>query len=204
MKNAPQLIAVHGFKQSGKDTLAKVLVEEFGYRRLAFADRVKDAIHIIFGVNREWLFGSDQDKQRITHVRWEDLVDVDRPNKDNADFLSVRELLQIFATEVCRSKCPSIWYRYLPIPADERIVISDLRFENEALFLKEKNAVMVKVRRPQVEGGLHESEKGLPDSWMARIIDNDSSLEDFHTKVRAMMGSFEFHLQGGKSELTHR
>jgi hypothetical protein len=190
MAEAPLIIGVHGFKQSGKDTLANLLVEEYGYRRLAFADRVKDAIHIIFGIPKEYLYGSDQDKQRPSGVRWKDLQEVVREKKDDQEVLSIRELLQIFATEICRSKIPSIWYRYLPLPEGERLVVSDLRFENEADFLLSREAHLVKVLRPSVGGTSHESELGLSDERMHQVILNDGSLNVFHERIRSWMNSF--------------
>lgn len=187
--NNPKLIAVHGFKQSGKDTLAKLLVDEYGYTRMAFADRVKDAIHVIFGVPKAKLYGSDADKQELSPVRWSDLVDIDRTHKDHHEFLSIRELLQSFATEICRSKCPSIWYRYLPLNSQDNIVISDLRFLNEAEHLQSQEACIIKVQRPSVTASAHESETGLPDSFIHHVIDNDGSLEQFLERGRQLFSS---------------
>ena len=185
----PPLIAVHGFKQSGKDTLAHLLVTEFGYTRVAFADRVKDALHVIFGVPKNLLYGSDSDKQKLSPVRWAELHGLTRPHKDHPEYLSVRELLQIFATEICREKIPGIWYQYLQIPPQEKIVVSDLRFENEAQFLRSKGAIFIKVKRPQAQGSAHASELGLPDSDMDHIIDNGGSLEEFLELGRKMLAS---------------
>jgi hypothetical protein len=173
------LIAIHGFKQSGKDTLAALLVEEFGYQRIAFADRLKNAVHVIFGVDKSLLFGSDEDKQKLSPVRWEDFSELRKPHPDHPIFLSIRELLQIFATEMCRDKIPSIWYRYLPIDAQTPMVVSDLRFKNEAQFLSEHNACLIKVERPGINSTHHESEKGLPNGMMHHILQNDDSLENF-------------------------
>ncbi len=189
MKNLPALIAVHGFKQSGKDTFAELCVSEYGYTRVAFADRVKDAVAVIFGVPKSILYGSDVDKQSLSPVKWTDLT-ISRPVQDHPEYLSVRELLQIFATEICREKCPSIWYRFLLIPPDQKIVVSDLRFENEAVFLKEKGAVFVKVKRPQAQATGHASEMGLPDEEMDYIVSNDGSLDAFLANGRRIMDGF--------------
>lgn len=44
----PQLIMVHGLMESGKSTLATYLIEEHGYRRVKFADTLKNMIrHIL-------------------------------------------------------------------------------------------------------------------------------------------------------------
>jgi hypothetical protein len=183
------LIAIHGFKQSGKDTLADLLVREYGFKKVAFADRLKEAIHLIFDVPREWLWGSDEDKQKLTKVAWNDFENFDKTDKDDNIFLSVRELMQIFATEVCRSKIPGIWYRYLPIRPNENLVVSDLRFANEAEFLKQNQAILIKVHRPSAQGGKHESEAGLPDTTMNHVLSNDADLQSFYAKGRDLFDS---------------
>ena len=180
------LIAIHGFKQSGKDTLADLLVDEFGYTKVAFADRLKEAIHHIFGVDRKLLFGDEHDKQQLSPVRWEDLHQIRKSDSDHPTLLSIRELLQIFATEICRDKIPSIWYRYLPIPPDAKIVISDCRFRNEADFLKERQATLIKVIRNNVHSTNHKSERGLPDGMMDHILSNDRDLNSFLTNGRQL------------------
>jgi hypothetical protein len=44
----PQLIMVHGLMESGKSTLASYLIEDHGYRRVKFADTLKNMIrHIL-------------------------------------------------------------------------------------------------------------------------------------------------------------
>lgn len=180
------LIAIHGFKQSGKDTLADLLVDEFGYTKVAFADRLKEAIHHIFGIDRKLLFGDDQDKQQLSPVRWEDLLHIRKTETDHPTHLSIRELLQVFATEICRDKIPSIWYRYLPIPPNAKVVISDCRFRNEAEFLKERRATLIKVNRMNVHSTNHESERGLPDEMMDHILSNDRDLHSFLANGRQL------------------
>ena len=85
----------------------------------------------MFGVPKEQLWGSDEDKQQLSKVAWSDLEGIDKADKDDAQYLSVRELMQIFATEVCRSKIPDVWYKYLSVESADKVVISDLRFEND-------------------------------------------------------------------------
>ena len=187
MMDHPQpLIAVHGFKQSGKDTLAHLLVSEYGYQRLAFADRVKDAIHVIFGVAKEDLYGSDSDKQKLSPVRWSDLQHVAREQKDHRTHLSIRELLQIFATEICRDKIPSIWYQFLPIQSQQLTVVSDLRFLNEAEHLRSLKALVIEVKRPSASASAHASESGLPQEMIHHTLHNDRDLNTFLQRGREL------------------
>lgn len=48
-----KVIALSGFKKSGKDVAADYLVKHFGFRREAFADILKDMVAEEYGVSRE-------------------------------------------------------------------------------------------------------------------------------------------------------
>ena len=48
-----KLVALSGWKGSGKDTLANYLVKKYGFKRLAFADKLKDMASQEYGIPRE-------------------------------------------------------------------------------------------------------------------------------------------------------
>lgn len=56
------IIAISGKKRSGKDTFASALIEK-GYRRLSFADALKDMVSSVYGINRQDL--DDQSKKEL-------------------------------------------------------------------------------------------------------------------------------------------
>lgn len=49
------VIALSGWRYSGKDTVAAYLVDTFLFRRLGFADVLKDEVARQYGIQREWL-----------------------------------------------------------------------------------------------------------------------------------------------------
>jgi hypothetical protein len=51
------IIAICGFQGAGKDTLADILVNNYGFIRVSFAGAVKDVASAIFGWDREMLEG---------------------------------------------------------------------------------------------------------------------------------------------------
>ena len=53
----PSIISISGERGSGKDTIASILVDEYGFQKLAFADSVKDSLSVIFGWDRIMLEG---------------------------------------------------------------------------------------------------------------------------------------------------
>lgn len=155
------------------------MVEQFGFKKVAFADKVKTTLAQVFNIPEKNLWGTDEDKMKPTPVRWDHLQNIDWPEKNDPTFLTVRELMQIFATEICRNKIPGIWYQYLDLNQHERLVISDLRFENEARFLKKHQALIIEVVREGRKATHHASEAGLPADLIDHRIENNDSLDAF-------------------------
>jgi hypothetical protein len=48
-----KIIAISGFKRSGKDTTAEIMVNDYGFMRVAFADVLKDMVAKEYGIPRE-------------------------------------------------------------------------------------------------------------------------------------------------------
>lgn len=55
------IMSLSGFKNSGKDTVAKILVENYGFTRIAFADTLKDMASKMYNIPRS--FFDDPDKK---------------------------------------------------------------------------------------------------------------------------------------------
>jgi hypothetical protein len=47
-----KIVAISGWKGSGKDTAAKILVDKFGFKRVSFADALKDIVAEQYGLSR--------------------------------------------------------------------------------------------------------------------------------------------------------
>ena len=62
-----RVIAISGWKQSGKDTAAEVLIEK-GFKRVAFADVLKDRVASDFNIPRDYLDNPDyKEEPLLTH-----------------------------------------------------------------------------------------------------------------------------------------
>lgn len=53
------IVAFSGFKFSGKDTSANYLAEKYGFKRISFADPLKDMVAMFFNVPRSYLDDSN-------------------------------------------------------------------------------------------------------------------------------------------------
>ena len=70
----------------------------------------------------------------------------------------------------------------------ENFVISDVRFQNEADFVKKHNGLLIKVNRPgENNNDNHISETGIDDIKIYDIlIQNSGSIFDLYEKIRLL------------------
>ena len=140
------IIGFVGFIGSGKDTAADYLVNFHGFRRDSFANTLKDAVANVFGWDRVLLEG------RTTQAReWREQVDPWWAERLAMPDLTPRLMLQLWGTEVCRNGFhDDIWIASLENKmrkTSDNIVISDVRFPNEILAIKNAGGQVVRVVR---------------------------------------------------------
>lgn len=138
------IVGLCGLAGSGKDTAAAHLVARCGFRRLAFADTLRTALYAL----DPYVATADG-----THA----LTDlVDRKGWDEAKKIpDVRRLLQRIGTEVGRDLLGAdIWVDMTlsGVERGERIVVTDVRFPNEAAAIKARGGIVVEIVRPEVTG----------------------------------------------------
>ena len=159
----------------------------------AFADSLKWIAMTVFGIDPKLLYGTDEDKNQVTHIKWQDMCQFLPPRQishikksEKYDkFMTGREFLQYFGTNVCRVLDDECWTRKcfhdILSEGSEIAIIQDGRFANEvkaSYKLKEKYDVDVKVIKLLKSEGfdVHESEnglKGIADSTYDLVIDNE-------------------------------
>lgn len=77
------------------------------------------------------------------------------------------------------------------------IVIDDLRFDNEAVALRELGATIVRIHRDheEIEGSDHESEAGVSPDLVDIVVANDGPMEDYrkavHTALRHLLPAIQ-------------
>lgn len=139
------LIVITGFCGAGKDTMAQILVDEFGYIKLSFASVLKDIVAILFDWNREMLEGLTEE-----HRKQREQIDIWWSNRLNIENLTPRLMLQIIGTQVFRNNFHNdIWIAILErrLLKYKKVVITDCRFQNEYEMLKKYNAKFVVIQR---------------------------------------------------------
>lgn len=184
------LIGICGAAGSGKDSLAEGIAAIDVYYVYHFADPIKGALNAMFG--------------------WGPAYWKDREWKEKSiDWLGVspRVLAQTLGTEWGREVIDQeIWLKI----AQEKhrrmggkavvntktngqiaamgMIIPDVRFENEARWIKEMGGLLFEVNRPGVEPvAQHASESADLSPWIDYTVLNDRRISDMVSNVRELI-----------------
>jgi hypothetical protein len=179
-----KLIGVHGKAQSGKDTIARVLVEEHGFVRMAFADPLKAASAVLFGWPVEMAF-SDEIKGYKSPL-W-DIT-------GRTAFQRLGDAMKIgFGTDfwIKRWACD-----YIKLCKKHSIVVSDVRTNIEADMIRGLGGLILHVeRRGSGLRGLeafHSSERGVIFNKGTDLrLENNGTLEELEDEVHRIVAFIE-------------
>jgi hypothetical protein len=152
------IIGLTGFAGAGKDTVARYLCQpHHGFEPYAFADPLRDMLIAL-------LCPANIPVQYLTERR---LKEQPIPGLD----ISARRLMQTLGTEWGRNQVTQdLWTRIAGmtlgigddpsvLPVADKIVISDVRFPNEAGWIRQHGGYVVRVMREATPVAAHESEQ---------------------------------------------
>lgn len=180
------IVAMSGYAGAGKDSVADVLVEDYGFKRYAFADILRLAAAALNPIVSVDPYGSE--------ITYNTAIEMVGYNEAKFKYPEVRALLQRLGTEVGRELLgDNVWvdatFRRIEnetLVSDD-VVITDCRFPNEAHAVKNRGGIVVRVERPGVEAAnSHPSETSL-DMWPFDFtISNDGGLIDLVGPVESL------------------
>ena len=142
------IIGLSGYARSGKDTVAEYLVDNYGFKRVAFADEIKNALLAI----NPWVGGIASLNEMVEYEGW-----------DNVKIIpQVREMMQNFGVHARENWGTAFWinqaFRYMDkYCRDEQenlhhVVITDVRFKNEADAIAGwRDGTLVRINRSSVQ-----------------------------------------------------
>ena len=178
------LIGLTGPARTGKSTTAYHLTLEHGFASYAFADPLRDALMAIFGLSPEDFEGTAKEKP----IAW-----LGR---------SPRQLMQLLGTEWGRHMISAnLWVdlaeQHFDALADAswpapHYVISDVRFENEADFIRKRGGVIVHLQRfdaPKVNP--HISEAGVSLHKNDLVLVNDGDLPSLQRQIQELLHALQ-------------
>ena len=163
------VVGITGAAAAGKGASASFLE---GFTEIGFADPIYAGLVAMTGVPESHLRDRSQKERTIPHLG-----------------KSPRQLLQTLGTEWGRQLVrPEIWLMQAArriYAIDGNVVLTDLRFDNEAAMLKKEfDAVIWKVERPGADTcESHSSEAGISPRFIDHTIVNDGSLNDLRRAV---------------------
>lgn len=207
------IIGITGLSNSGKDTVGAYLIKEHNFSRRAFADpgkkHIAEALDIPLWEIENWknddtvfvtVGNKNEPKQEVT-----EFIKANMPSGFGAGFQFVppnhmwspireqtfREFTQSFFESAKKVFGEDVWVnRTLPVGGfydGQAIVVTDVRFQNEAERIKELDGFIIKVERPDIEQGHHRSEtEQLLITPHYRLV-NDSTVEKLYIEVERML-----------------
>jgi dephospho-CoA kinase len=184
----PKIIAVCGYKRSGKDTIAKYLNKKYNYKHLKITYKLKECLKLLFDLRDHEL---ETDKKEKINKKWN---------------VTPRKLMQFIGTEIFQYKIQEIlpnidkkfWIKTfltdslvnnLRNKKDFHIVISDIRFIHEYEELKKLNIPIsvIKVTNDNImidsNEELHISEREFIKIPYDKEILNNSTFDDMYKKI---------------------
>jgi len=180
------VIGITGVKQAGKDTAAEYFVGE-GFTRIAFADKLKEAVVNLFEVPPSWLEKHKNDsKARVSMVRHYDTPGVPNATEYASD-MNLRTFLQRVGTEMGRKTFgENFWVEQLKrrLQPNTHYVIPDVRFDNEVAVCD----FLVEIVRPghSDRRDPHASEQGLEDELIDYVVVNSTTIDNLHLALESV------------------
>ena len=180
----PRIIAICGLKRSGKDTIADILCQHFGYEKVKIANPLKEALQMLFQFTDAQVEGDEKD---VIDPRWG---------------VQPRRLMQFIGTEVMQFQIQEVlpnvgrtfWIKRLieehimDTSPNKKIVISDLRFKHEYDLLAKHNTIFWRVDRFQKENNCeHSSEQEYLDIPVDQVFENTESRDHLEQLVKEQM-----------------
>lgn len=198
---APKIVGITGYARHGKNTVGERF-EAQGFRQFAFADALKSMALALNPIITVIDFGASFEERRlsdlVSNFGWEYA-------KSNPE---VRRFLQVLGTEGVRDHLgEDSWVNALELEVRKsgakRVVITDVRFPNEANWVHSRGGRLIRVVRLNPDGTdfengvdkTHPSEKfvdTLPDDALIAARD----LESLNAQADSIIGQILF---GGTS-----
>ena len=174
------IIGLAGYARSGKDTVAQILVDNYKFKRVAFADKVREFVYAL-DLPMDPSFDESVTTKTVVNVNgWEKAK----------NFKTIRKTLQDVGLAAREVFGPDFWVKQAmrEISPEDNIVITDVRFPNEAEMVKKLNGQIWRVIRPGISAvNSHISENALDNYEFDFDVYNDSTLTDLAMDVDILM-----------------
>lgn len=150
----------------GKDTAGSYLISNYGFKRIAFADFIKKELDQLLSV-----FGQKYQEENKT---------------------SLRPMLIAWG-QFRREQDPNHWLgsveKIINKELQTKFVITDVRYPNEANFIKSQGGVVIRLKR---NTGIDIPSEAVMDEFKTDFtIDNNQALEDLYKNIDTLMNKIK-------------
>jgi len=140
-------------------------------RSFGFADPLKIIGIQLFGLTEEQCYGTNEQKDSPVNIKWENM-----PLGSGKGFMTAREFLQNFGTEICRKIRSNIWVDSCVNRIEQSetglAIVPDIRFPNEVKAIQKAGGKVIRLTRKPHEDE-HDSENALNDyDGFDHVLDN--------------------------------
>lgn len=192
------IIGINGYAGSGKDTVGEIIrmqQPKENWEIKKFAGKLKEVASIILGIPKT-MFEDQEFKKKNLPQMW----------SDHGLPMTVRDFLQRLGTDALRQGLhPNTWVNALMMEYKEvcfagkdsegadlfsypNWVITDCRFPNEAIAIKNAGGIIIKVNRPGVTAvNAHPSEVAVDHWHFDYVIENDEGISELKHQVRDIL-----------------
>lgn len=170
------IIGIHGKARSGKTTTAGIITQFTSMQSYAFADPIKDMLTSV-GVDCS-----------------DDMKDVVHPVFKKTP----RQLMNSLGTDWGRKmNHDDVWidHLYERATGQQHFSVSDVRFENEAQSIRDRDGVILHIVGHGGIAGNYQSEIGIVCKPGDYILNNDGVESNLYVKVYDFLKSLDFHAQ---------
>jgi hypothetical protein len=174
------IIGITGKKFNGKDTISDYIVCKYKFTKIAYAEPLKEVCRNLFNFTDEQLYGN---KKEELDPFWN---------------ITPRQAFQYIGTDMIRNNMEGLvkgvnnnfWVKCLEKRILDlisrgvtNIIVSDIRFENEAALIKKFNGYVIKVIRNISNNDNHSSEVEIDNIQEDILIENKGTLEKLYSKI---------------------
>jgi hypothetical protein len=163
------LLGLTGLKGCGKTSAAMELHRNHNFKPVAFADPLKCACRALFSFSEFQM--EDRVLKEAVDKRWG---------------FSPRYAMQRLGTELMRELFgQDFWIRALEMKIEEdlrhgeNVVVGDVRFDNEAEWIRKNNGFVIRIKRPcekdEQKTDTHISEAQVQENLIDATVVNDST-----------------------------
>lgn len=211
-----RIIGLTGLKRCGKNTVGTYLSEKHGYTELSFAAKLKEVAQMYLNcvtltesdretdqtftvahrniIKAAMKLGIENDSLYEFQQKFLDVFDEFSVRGDESHTTyktTYRKVLQLFGTDVCRHFVDDIWVgvikdRIVNNP-DDKFVITDVRFDNEARMVHDAGGTMIEITRSSCVRDNHLSERGVSNWYIDEIITNDDEITGLLEQVDVVL-----------------